>query len=640
MMTRLSLFVLSLLLLVTVSTASCEGKLKALIVDGQNNHGVWPKTTQMMKQYLEESGLFQVDIATTAPNGTDENYKPEFSTYNVVISNYNGAPWPQETQAAFVEYVKNGGGFVVVHAADNAFGDWKEYNEMIGLGGWGGRNEKSGPYVFYNDEGKIVKDDSPGGGGHHGSQHPFEIVVRDGDHPITKGMPSSWMHEKDELYDFLRGPATSMHILATAFASKDQGGSGRHEPMLMTIEYGKGRIFHTPMGHGDYSQECVGFITSLLRGAEWAATGKVTQEIPKDFPTAEKVSVRKYEEKQEAETKDAKQTSAKDPNTVSTVAKAADDAKWVTYEGGEGPGKGKYIVLISGDEEYRSEEGLPQLGKILAVHHGFKCTVLFSQNPDDGTIDPENQTNIPGIEHVKDADLIIMLLRFRELPDSDMKIIDDYVNSGKPIIGLRTSTHAFNYSRNKNSPYAKYSFNSGGEWKGGFGQQVLGDTWISHHGGHKSEATRGIINPEFKDHPILRGVKDVFGPTDVYGVRNLGDDANVLLRGQVVAGMKPDDPPVEGAKNDPMMPVFWTRIYKGNQGKETRVVCTTMGASVDLENEGLRRALVNSVYWCLGMEDKIPDLSNVEIVGEYKPTFYGFGSFTKGVKISEHELRE
>ncbi len=270
------------------------GKLKALIVDGQNNHGVWPKTTQMMKKYLEETGRFEVDVATTAPKGTDPAYKPEFAKYRVVISNYNGADWPAETQTAFVEYVKNGGGFVVVHAANNSFGNWREYNEMIGLGGWGGRNERSGPYVYFDDGGKLVRNAEKGPGGHHGAQHPFSVIVRDGEHPVTKGMPREWLHVNDELYDFLRGPAENMQVLATAFASKDKGGSGRHEPMMFTVTYGKGRVFHTPMGHGDYSQECVGFIATLQRGAEWAATGEVTIGLPSDFPTADKVSQRKF----------------------------------------------------------------------------------------------------------------------------------------------------------------------------------------------------------------------------------------------------------------------------------------------------------------------------------------------------------
>ena len=288
---------ISALLSAAAPTArAADPPLKALIVDGQNNHGVWPKTTNMMKRYLEETRLFTVDVATTAPEGTDPDFRPDFSKYNVVVSNYNGAPWPEETREAFVEYVRGGGGFVVVHAANNAFGDWREYNEIIGLGGWGGRSEKSGPYVYLSDDGKLVRDESAGRGGNHGAQHPFQVVVRNPDHPITKGMPRAWMHVQDELYDLLRGPAENMTILATAFADKAQGGTGRHEPMIFTVEYGKGRVLHTPMGHGDYSQECVGFIVTLQRGAEWAATGKVTQELPDDFPTADELSQRKFDE--------------------------------------------------------------------------------------------------------------------------------------------------------------------------------------------------------------------------------------------------------------------------------------------------------------------------------------------------------
>jgi type 1 glutamine amidotransferase len=273
-----------------------ESALKALIVDGQNNHQNWPDTTKMMKKYLEDTKLFTVNVATTKPSGTDENFKPDFAKYNVVVSNYNGAPWPEATQKGLIDYVKGGGGFVVVHAANNAFGDWREYNEMIGLGGWGGRNEASGPYVYLDAEGKLVRDEAKGSGGHHGKQHPFQLIVRDAEHPITKGMPKAWMHVNDELYDLLRGPGENMHILATAYADKAKGGSGRHEPMIFTIDYGKGRVFHTPMGHGNDSQECVGFITTLQRGTEWAATGKVTLPIPDDFPTADKTSQRKFRE--------------------------------------------------------------------------------------------------------------------------------------------------------------------------------------------------------------------------------------------------------------------------------------------------------------------------------------------------------
>jgi len=308
----------------------------------------------------------------------------------------------------------------------------------------------------------------------------------------------------------------------------------------------------------------------------------------------------------------------------------------VTYEGKEGPGKGKKIVFISGDEEYRSEEGLPMLAKILAVRHGFKCTVLFPIDPADGTINPNIQTNIPGFEELASADMVVMQLRFRELPDDKMKYFVDYLNAGKPILGLRTATHSFSYERNKNSPYAKYDWRSK-DWPGGFGQQVLGDTWVSHHGDHGHESTRAIVNEEFKNHSLLRGVSDVWGPTDVYGVTHLPKDAKVLFFGEVVAGMKPTDPRLEGKKNDPMMPIAWFRNYKTETGNTSKIVTTTMGAATDFQNEGLRRFVVNACYW--GMNLEVPQKANVELVGAYEPTQFGFNKARKGVRPEEHELK-
>ncbi len=322
----------------------------------------------------------------------------------------------------------------------------------------------------------------------------------------------------------------------------------------------------------------------------------------------------------------------------SQVAADSADKPWVVYDGFDGPGKGKHIVLVSGDEEYRSEEALPQLGKILAKHHGFKCTVLFAIDPKDGTINP-NVSNIPGLEALKTADLMIIATRFRNLPDEQMKHIVDYVESGKPVIGLRTATHAFSIPKDRT--YARWSYNSK-DWPGGFGKQVLGETWVNHHGAHGKESTRGIIARGQEANPILRGIKDgdIWGPTDVYTVHlPLPGDSVPLVLGQVLAGMKPDDKPVEGKKNDPMMPVAWTRTFQTAEGKSSRVFTTTMGSSTDLENEGLRRLLVNAAYWAVGMEDKIPAQTKVDLVGEYKPSPFKFGGFKKGVKPSDLTLK-
>lgn len=292
----LSLMVLVLLSLITTQVAAAE-KLKVLILDGQNNHN-WKKTTEYVLKALEHD-RFDVEVATSPKQGGDmSKFKPDFSAFDVVLSNYNGQDWSEETQQAFIDYVKGGGGFVCVHAADNSFGDWDEYNKMIGLGGWGGRSEKSGPYVYYNDEGKLIRDTRKGPGGGHGPQHDFVIQIRDADHPITKDMPRSWLHAKDELYDKLRGPAQNMKVLATSYAPRTKGGRDFHEPMMMTIDYGKGRVFHTPMGHvwGDGPPaplKCVGFITTLQRGCEWVATGKVTIPIPENFPTETETSLTK-----------------------------------------------------------------------------------------------------------------------------------------------------------------------------------------------------------------------------------------------------------------------------------------------------------------------------------------------------------
>jgi hypothetical protein len=317
------------------------------------------------------------------------------------------------------------------------------------------------------------------------------------------------------------------------------------------------------------------------------------------------------------------------------VSTARADDQWVVYQGGDGPGQGKDVVLISGDEEYRSEEALPQLGKILAKHHGFTCTVLFAIGK-DGSIEPNRGDNIPGLEALRKADLMIIATRFRDLPDDQMKEIVDYVRSGRPIIGMRTATHAFNIKGHKK--YARYSYDSK-EWDGGFGRQVLGETWISHHGHHAHESTRGIIAPSETGHPIVSGIKDgdIWGPTDVYGVRlPLPGDSKPLILGQVIEDMTPGGQPVKGKKNDPMMPVAWVKTFTGESGKAARVFTTTMGAATDLESPGVRRMLVNAVYWAVGLEDKIAPDMDVSIVGEYKPRPFGVNAAAKGVKPAAH----
>ena len=314
-----------------------------------------------------------------------------------------------------------------------------------------------------------------------------------------------------------------------------------------------------------------------------------------------------------------------------SAAQAADP--WIVLEGGDGPGKGKSVVLVSGDEEYRSEEALPQLAKILAKRHGFKCTVLFAI-ADDGTIEPNRNDNIPGLEALEKADLMIIATRFRNLPDKQMKQIVDFVESGRPVIGMRTATHAFDL---KQGSYQKYSWNSK-EPQGGFGRMVLGETWVNHHGQHGKQSTRGVLNTSEAKHPILRGLKDgdVWGPTDVYEVRlPLPGDSEPLVYGQILEGMKPSDPPISGKKNDPMMPVAWVKTYTGTSGKPARVFATTMGSSTDLESAGLRRLLVNATYWAVGLEGKIAADANVDLVGEYHPLPFKFGGAAKGVRPAD-----
>jgi uncharacterized protein len=260
--------------------------IRVMILDGQSGgpYHAWQQTTPVLKKQLETAGLFQVDVVTAPQSGGDfSNFKPEFRKYQAVVFNYDAPDWPSELKSSFEQYMKEGGGLVIVHAADNAFPNWQAFNEMIGIGGWRGRTETAGPFWYLKD-GKLVSDTSPGPAGSHGARVPYQVTTRVNDHPITKGLPKIWMHAADELYARMRGPGKNMTVLATAYSDPGNKGTGRDEPILMVLRYGKGRIFHTVMGHDIPALNCVAFMTTLQRGTEWAATGKVTQSVPADLP--------------------------------------------------------------------------------------------------------------------------------------------------------------------------------------------------------------------------------------------------------------------------------------------------------------------------------------------------------------------
>ncbi len=313
-------------------------------------------------------------------------------------------------------------------------------------------------------------------------------------------------------------------------------------------------------------------------------------------------------------------------------------AAGVTYTGTHGPGAGKHIVMLAGDDgEYHSEEALPALAKILAARHGFTCTVLFSINPHDGTIDPREKRNIPGLDALKTADLLLLFIRWRDLPDDQMKPILDYVESGRPIIAMRTGTHPFAFKTSKT--YEKWSWNSAiPGWEGGFGRKVLGETWVAHHGAHGQQSTRAVFAPGADASPILRGIQngEIWVPTEVYEVRlPLPETCKPVLLGQVLSWVGPDSDPVPGKLNDPLMPIAWTNSFRTDSGKTARVFTTTMGAADDIETEGLRRLIVNAVYWSLGMERQIPAMADAAFIGKYDPHSFSAEVYTAGVKPSD-----
>jgi hypothetical protein len=282
------------LLLIPALSLRAATPVRIMILDGQSGgtYHDWRHTTPVLKKELEDAGLFQVDVVTAPPSGGDfKNFKPDFGQYQAVVLNYDGPDWPADLKASFESYVKGGGGLVIVHAADNAFPDWRGFNQMIGIGGWRERTEKAGP-LWYIKDGRLVSDNTPGSAGSHGARLPFLVTAQQPQHPILQGLPKAWMHAPDELYDTLRGPGENMTVLATAHSDPANKGTGRDEPMLMVLSFGKGRIFHTTMGHDIPALSCVGFIATFQRGTEWAATGKVTQKVPVAFPTADTVSYR------------------------------------------------------------------------------------------------------------------------------------------------------------------------------------------------------------------------------------------------------------------------------------------------------------------------------------------------------------
>lgn len=319
------------------------------------------------------------------------------------------------------------------------------------------------------------------------------------------------------------------------------------------------------------------------------------------------------------------------------ISLAQNKDPWLQYAPSADLANGKHIVLIGGDEEYRSEQSLPMLARILSKYHGFRTTVLFSINPETGFVDPNFQQNIPGLDLLETADLMIIATRFRELPDDQMQYIHKYLLAGKPVIGLRTATHAFHYSRNPKNKYAKYGYKSMEKgWEGGFGKHILGENWVNHHGVHGKQGTRGLINglEVTGTDPILKGVSDVWAATDLYGIKSLPADSKVLLWGQVTESL---DPSGRLIWTRPVMPVAWTRTYLSESGKQGRVFTTTMGAAIDFISEDLRRLVVNASYWAVGLEKNIPQRSNVDFVGNYEPAMFGVNGFLKGKRPEDYK---
>jgi len=298
----------------------------------------------------------------------------------------------------------------------------------------------------------------------------------------------------------------------------------------------------------------------------------------------------------------------------------------VVYQGTTGPGAGKHIVFLAGDHEYRSEESLPALARILARRYGFKCSVFFTTDPKTGFIDP-GSSHVSGLEALRTADLMVVFLRFQDFPDSEMQHIVDYLDRGGPVVGFRTATHAFQILR-PDAKFLKYTWKNGGDYPGGFGRQILGETWVSHYGKNHEQSSRLLMQANQAAHPILRGVKDVWVESGGYTANPI-EGSTVLAFGQILDGMTPDSPP---AKDKAEMPVAWYRTYKGSSGNAGRVFTTTHGASEDLRNEGFRRMAVNALLWAAGLESSIKPDNDIGFVGPFDPTTFGFNGYVKGMK--------
>ncbi len=299
------------------------------------------------------------------------------------------------------------------------------------------------------------------------------------------------------------------------------------------------------------------------------------------------------------------------------------EGPWLHIGGKSGPGKGKHIVFVTGEEFYRSEEGMPMLARILSEKHGFDCTVLFATDPETGAINPNQTKHLPGLEQLETADLLVLFTRFRELPDEDIRHFENHINAGKPVMAFRNATHPFKYPADSSSRYAKWDFKSK-KWPGGFGQQILGDTWVSHHGKFLKEATIALVNPDQKNHPVLKGVADeIFARTDVNGVNKLTENDTVLYFGKVLPGLDRKEAPVADGRNVSPMPWAWFHPYVSPSGKEGRSFCVTAGSAEDWLEEGLRRLVVNAAYSLTGLEETIPAKTDVSFVGDYDPSATG-----------------